>query len=305
MRTLTIVVGFAAVLMLTGCPPTGKNFLTGDGRIKAPIPAAPPTAEVLVQNLNDNAQRLQSIQADSLRIRAEADGQGITLLGRMTTQKPSNFRLQADIMGKRAVDMGSNSQEFWYWVSQANPPALVYCSYEDFRAGRARMPFPFQPEWIIETLGMMERNPKGVYQVEVKPNTIELVEQTTSPQGQPVRKVTFFARTPLQDGRYPVVGHQLQDAKGQPICTARVEDTHYDRTSGAAVPRQVTLSWPAEHLQLSLKLDGLTVNNTINPTSAGMLFTRPNMPRSIDLAKVYAQPMGLQQAGAYSTPTRR
>src|SRR5262249_44341453 len=162
---------------------------------------------------------------------------------------------------------------------------LVHCSYENLATGKARMGLPFQPEWIIETLGMKERNPQAKYEVAVHQETVDLIEQTTSPQGQPVRKVTVFNRKPAANGQYQVVAHHLMGVNGEkePICSAYIKEVHYDPQSKALVPKRVVLSWPAEKMKLDMVLERPTVNPQIDQNRASVLFVRPDLGgRTID-----------------------
>jgi hypothetical protein len=150
---------------------------------------------------------------------------------------------------------------------------------------------------------MTERDPQGTYQVNATQKTYDLIEQTTSPQGQQVRKVTSFSRTPMANGRYQVVAHHLQSAKGEIICSAHIANVHFDKASGALVPQRIQLQWPAEKMQLDMTMDRQAVNVPINPNQAAAMFTRPNMGGivNVDLARGISQPMGyVQQAGGYS-----
>ena len=36
----------------------------------------------------------------------------------LACQKPRDFRLKGSIGGKQVVDIGSNDDEFWYWISE-------------------------------------------------------------------------------------------------------------------------------------------------------------------------------------------
>ena len=110
----------------------------------------------------------------------------------MICQKPRNFRLSAKALGNTAADLGSNDREFWFWISKNEPPYLYHCSYEDYARG-VRMPLPFQPDWIVEALGVGEYDPAKNYRVVPSGAGVDLVEETTS-QGQPVRKITRLAR---------------------------------------------------------------------------------------------------------------
>src|SRR5207253_1972708 len=91
----------------------------------------------------------------------------------------------------QVADLGSNNEEFWFWLSKAPKPYQYYCSYEDLKKGVPYLPIPFQPEWIMETLGLGPYGPVERYQLESddKTQTLRLVEMARSPQGTPLRKV--------------------------------------------------------------------------------------------------------------------
>src|SRR5215831_1337464 len=177
-----IVLGIA--LLAAGC--NHAPYMRRDQATAAPPPRTPTVPE-LVQYLNDNAQNVQSVQA-SVEMDARQDRQPVQLGGLLACQKPRNFRLKAKVMSQPAVDIGSNNEEFWYWISKAEPPSVFHCSYRDLaRPEGVRMPFPFQPDMIIMALGIGEYNTDASkYQVQVNGQTLELVEDAVSPQGQPV-----------------------------------------------------------------------------------------------------------------------
>jgi hypothetical protein len=293
MRFLGTTVGLGLVLLLAGCDPFHQFH---NQQPHPPIPAEVPSKEALVSYLNDNAQRIQSIDC---RRPVDLDvKQGIRpsigLTGRLVCQKQRNFRLQADWNGKTEVDMGSNQTEFWYWIAKGDP-YLVHCSYEDLARG-VKTPFPFQPEWIMETLGMADHDASRMT-LAVKQNTLELVENGTGPQGQPVRKVIVLSRAQVTPGRPQINAYVLQDANGTQICSARIVETHYDPASGAVVPQKVVLRWDAERVELTLRLNGMIVNGNIPANQATALFTRPPMAgvASYDLARGPDRPAGTVQ----------
>lgn len=296
MRHVVSMVGVGAILLACGC--SNSKW----GMIRAPQPTAsvpasePITAERLVANLNRNAQQLRTLECQDLELDCRQRHQPIGLLGWMVCQQPRSFRLAAKVAGSQVVDLGSNDQEFWYWISKAEPPYLFHCSYEDLARGQARMPFPFQPEWILEAMGMAEHNPVSAT-VQMHPTTVELIEQGASSQGQPVRKITVFSRTPS--------GLQVRDfivqdaATGKEICAANIAE--WQQVNGLAVPKRVRFQWPAEQIELKLKLGEVTVNRPLEGERMARLFTRPNMAnvQSYDLARGLDAGAGpVQRAGA-------
>ncbi|GIW80450.1 MAG: hypothetical protein KatS3mg105_2257 [Gemmatales bacterium] len=287
------------VAFLSGC----HNWSNLRGRSPlAPAPAvsaAVPTSSQLVRYLNDNAKRMQTLEVRELQMDATQKLRSIGMSGQMVAQKPNNFRLVARVGGTTVCDLGSNQQEFWYWLSKADPPYLFHCSHQDFaRVPPERMPFPFQPEWVIEALGMAELDPNGNYEVITNPRTIELVERTKTPQGLPVRKKTVFNRA---DSAVQVVAHLLEDQNGKTICAAYVREVQHDPATGAVVPRRVELVWPEQSIKLKLKLNEVSVNRPMSPERSARLFARPQLRdvRTYDLAGGIGQPTGLRPVGGY------
>src|SRR5262249_52761543 len=154
----------------------------GDGR--APDPAS------LVKYLNDNAGRVQSLRCPSVDMSCRMGRTRVGLDAIMVCQKPRNFRLRGKVLGRDAVDVGSNGEEFWYWMGQEKPPVVYHCSYKDLASSKARLPFPFHPDMVVAALGIGEYDPAGKYEVKENGKYVELIERTTTPQGQPARKVT-------------------------------------------------------------------------------------------------------------------
>ncbi len=264
-----------------------------------------PKAEELVRSLNANAARVKSLECADLVLDGKGDGQSFGADGSLACQKGAapgvapNFRMDATVLGHREVDIGSNGQEFWYWIGRAPEPYVFHCAYTDFRAGKARMPFPFQPEWIVEALNIAEYDPTKTYEVRegpAKSNTVELIEATRSPQGEPVYKVTVFNRGGGRDRGPQVAARELRDAKGARICVAQNLEMQRDGLTGAEIPRVVRLNWPQQKMELKLTMNKVKVNGALD----GALFTRNNL-RNIagyDLARGPDAPAnGIQRAG--------
>jgi hypothetical protein len=221
-------------------------------------------------------------------------------------QQPKNFRLRAKsgVIGQVA-DVGSNDQEFWFWVYGDKPPYLYHCTHADLARG-VRLPFPVQPEWVMEALGLARRDQNGLanYRVEVRGDSFELIEDATSPQGERVQKVTVF-KNPRATGSTPhVVELKLLDANGKTQCVATVESVHRfasaDGSHPAVLPHKVKLVWPA--YQMSLKMiipqSGLKLNGASTAIATNRrIFLRPTLDgiRSFDLARQAVDAPGIER----------
>jgi hypothetical protein len=305
MRYVTSGVGLAGVILLLGCnnAPHRRDSVGTAG----PAPTGETSSTVLVSYLNNNAQRVQGLTALEVAIDCKQDGSPVPgLQGKLFCQKPRSFRLTGTVVSQPAVDVGSNEQEFWYWIRENKPPYVFHCSYQDLNRRQIAMPFPFQPEMIMEALGIAEYNPADTYRVESRGKTLELVHSTTTPQGMPVQKVTVFANGPtaVQAGRPQVLAHILKDGQGHEICRATISEVQVDRATGAVLPRRVQLVWPAQKIEMRMKLDDVHVAPITGPR-AETLFSRRNLRyETYDLAQGRKDdPSGqVQRTGGYAYP---
>jgi len=284
LRHVATILGLGILVTLAGCSSTRWGFVKNNDRPTTPASSEPPSTAQLVEYLNNNAGRIQGLRVEELDLTCTQGIKSFGLRGTMVTEKPRNFRLVAKTLGNPVVDLGSNDQEFWYWISKGDPYQF-YCSYKDLKEGRVnRMPFPFQPEWVMESMGLGPYGPPEKYKLEYDADTVKLVEKTTSPQGTPVRKVIVFKRTEVQAPNAQVTDYLLvDDASGKEICGAHITDVQIDRATNAIVPKRIALRWPSEKLTLALRLDELS----LNPQVPRQVFQRQTMPniQSFNLAR--------------------
>jgi hypothetical protein len=287
-----------AVPFLTGCHLLPSRDTNNQPTVP---PKATPDVPALVNYLNQNAQRVQTVRA-KVAIDAKQGRQVIGLDGNLACQKPRDFRLRANVLGQPAVDLGSNEQEFWYWISKASPPYVYHCSYKNLATSKVTVPFPFQPDMVMAALNMAEYDPKARYELKVQAKTLELIQETTSPTGQAVKRVTVFNRLLARSGEPQVLSHLLLDSRGKLICRANVERVTTDRTSGGIIPTRVMIEWPAQSVSMKLMLSDVQAN-TIDKKAAGFMFSRANLTSydSFDLARgAIDSPGAVRRAGATS-----
>lgn len=278
----------------TGCNQFNFGFLRSWN--DSDLPKGTITTEQLVHYLNENAKRVESLRCDDVQVRV-AKGLGViqqaNLDASLICQRPRNFRMIAYYIGRQPeVEIGSNDQEFWYWIRRAKNPAQIYCRYDDLESGRVKhMPFPFQPEWVMEALGMAEFGPADRYTLKETRDEIRLIEQTRSPQGKPVRKIIVFnrRRANIQRGEPQIRAFILEDATtGKEICSARIRSAQLDKHNGALLPREIELRWPAEDISLTLRLINPRANVQISEQDRVVFFDRPKLEGipSLNLAQL-------------------
>jgi hypothetical protein len=286
-------VALCGLMVLAGCNTFG--FIRPVPQTRGDAAAADlPSKEALVGYLEANANYVQALRCDDLMLTASA-GMGIVqkmdLHGRMMCQRPRNFRMSAEFMGKTEVEVGSNNEEFWYWLRRGEPPYQIHCSYKDLSDGKVRtLPFPFQPEWVIEALGLGNYGPADQYILDSHdPATFRLVAQSRSPQGKMVRKVIVFRSKKAQGTDAQVTDYLLlDDASGKEICAAHISQVMFVDVGApfkVTIPYKVDMRWPEMKMRMSMRFDGLKVNPNPPIDPAVAFQRRPlNGVPSFDLA---------------------
>jgi hypothetical protein len=284
----------AFCILSAGCNLFGPRPEPPDAKAP-PVPTGAmrtPSAVELVDYLNREAGYLQSIQTSDLTIDVRAQGNAVGLDGgTLLCQKPRYFKLVGKKFGSQEVLVGSNDERFWFFVKRDPSDALYHCSHTEYANGSsAELPFPFQPEWVLEALGMGQLDPGGSFRVDEDKTTFRLIEDSRL-RGQPITKVTVFYKGGAQGNQPQVKARMMYDAQDRLICQATVKSVTripVDRASAgsraavATCPRVIKLEWPAQDTTLELDLGRVQINRQLEMQA----FQMPRLGgRQVDLAR--------------------
>jgi hypothetical protein len=303
------------VLLAVGCNHLIPNRSGGNG-IDPPPQAAKPTVENLVEYLNRNAAGIhadQAINCNNVNIIVEADAGRVGIDCKLICQAPRNFMMSGIVVGSPAVDIGSNDKEFWFWSKEIKPAYLYHCSYDALARG-VKVPFPFQPEMAVSALGLAQYDrTKSKYELKVvndnrgKPKTIELIEQATTPDNRPIKKVTVFNYSQVADVSQPqIVAHILKDGQDRIVCAATIRTAQQvGGAGGPIIPRIVEFSWPEQKMKMTMRIENPRIV-PMPPEKAASTFTRQNLQhQAVDLATQTLDGGGLERTGASAPIYRR
>ncbi len=292
MRKVQAVFMLTLLVALAGCPEGSRmNLIRPSG--DSPTPTAPPAKEDLVAYLNNNAARIPGIKSDDITLTCYMGGPvGIPLGGKLCAQGPRKFRMTGEMMGRPEVDLGSNDQEFWYWIRQGDKYQF-FCPYQSIEDGKVNMPFPFRPDWVLEAMGMGNYGSAEKYELVVDAEHLKLIEKTRSAQGVPVKKIIVLRRFKAKGDEAQVTNLLLEDEKtGKLICSAQIVRRQI-LPNGAELPRELKLEWPEQKLKLVLHLN--RVDMTQNPPPNA--FVRAPISGFPSLNMATGRVEALQQAG--------
>jgi hypothetical protein len=236
-----------------------------------------PTATELVAYLNDNARKVPGLYCKLVYMDAKQGNRSIGMVATMACERSRNFRMKAVVGGQPAADFGSNEDEFWYWINQNEPPYVFHGKYADMGTARAQPPIPFQPDLVIDALGIGDYDPNAKYDVRTGKDYVELIEPSTSIQGKRVWKVTVFNRGAVTATKPQVVAYILKDAEtGKDIAVATVTSAQVNRETGAVLPKSLVLTLtppekPDAKVEMIMKFENLQVK-TFDQDQRGTMF---------------------------------
>lgn len=239
------------------------------------------TAEEIVNTLNDNVTKLYAWRSTDVKITARQGGVPIMLSAVMAVESPRKLRLIVRSFASDEVDLGSNPERFWFWMRRGDPHGILTASYDDVADGRPMGPIPFQPDWLIETLGVVPFS-NAEFEMKEQPGTpsrrVQFVADQVTPQGKRVQ------RTMIVDACQGVVlEHALRDQSGRLI--ARATLSNYQREpSGVRLPHRVDLFWPDSGVDLTMRMGHIEVNPTAVSEQTWSMPSYPDAP-VIDLTR--------------------
>ena len=271
----------AVLLGLSGCRAAGTGSLSLHPRPHAPT-ASLDVQEFIAEH-NRNAERIQSLEAKPSIILTSGRRQA-PLQGRMALERPRNFKLELSTIRSTAADIGSNDQEFWFWVSNDEDKAIYWCNHSDL--GSSPLPVTYQPDWIIEALGLKPISPEEAEQIRVQPgpyaDTTALVFPTTRNQGGSSTRVMIVSNDERTIKEYRLYTPDLKTVIAQAVPSRYkafpTASSDADSASTCRLPEKIRLDWKRDQLVLDVALREVTLNQFFDASRRASLFVEPDLP---------------------------
>ena len=252
-------------------------------------------AEKYIAKHNKNAAAIRSLEASpSITVVGDRGGRAN---GHLALEGKRNFRLEVEAFHKPLADIGSNDQEFWFWVKDDKEKAIYVCDHTN----TSQLAVTLQPDWIMEAMGLREFSDTEAKTVHAKPGeapgTLILTQSRKDPRGQIYTKETLVVE---KDGE--IREHKLfsnSGARKELLASAIVSKYMYikyentpakntDVSDGdpistptqtlVQIPGNVRLTWVKENLSIDIAMTSAKVNPTFAPRRKMALFTEPPIP---------------------------
>jgi hypothetical protein len=278
LRLACLLVFAGWIASLEGCM-LGRFILRRPHDQMASVPrphfSTDPQLEEVVDHLNRNVDKLHAWRAHGVRIRAN----NMPLSGTLAVEEGQHLRLVVNSIAGHEVDMGSNNDVFWIWAKRMEP-SYVYCRHEQIDAARQSLGVPFEPQWLMQALGVAPLDTEGLtMQIDPTRQHARLVQPVVTAHGHPLQKVM---QVDLVHGI--ITEHSIYDAHGQKVAQARLEDFRLDKSSGVVLPHRVKLDWPQNQMSLVMNMGHIEVNP---PAIPSQIWEMPCMPgeQLVDLGR--------------------
>jgi hypothetical protein len=292
-----------ATLGLGGCVAFNRGSL-----VRAPRPVAerPLELDAFVVEHNRNAERVQSLQASPT---IAVKGKVMTALadGRMALVRPHNFSLLLKSHGATKANIGSNAEEFWFWVQNDNDKSIYWCDYSELES--SALAVTYQPDWIIEALGLQPISREEAAQIKVEtgkePGTSALVFPSSRRGGETYTRVMIVSNYTLRLKEHRIYAGNLRSLLSQAQVSRYKDFETGESESGSRetcyLPESLKLDWKREQLVLEVLLKDVAVNQ-FDMSRAAAVFVEPAVPgyERVNLAELSRA----QQQGGRTTVRR-
>jgi hypothetical protein len=235
--------------------------------------------EEFVAERNRNAEAIQSLIARPSIVAAMEKQRPVHVDGKMALERPRNFELSLSHWNDQKGDIGSNSEEFWYWVANKEQPYIYWCRYGELAT--SDLPVTYQPDWIIEAMGLkpIPADEAGCIRVRkgVEPDTTVLSFPPVRDRGEPYTREMVVSDRDRRVRKLRIFSEKPRALIAEALPTsyqAYPGDTAAPSRTTCYLPSRLKLDWRREQLVLDVTLKDVTVNQ-FDHSRAAALFTEP------------------------------
>jgi hypothetical protein len=306
-RKAVLLLSIGALLCLAGC-----HAGTSGGLSPRPEPSLPKLSAIqAIEKHNENAKRVVALVAQPTIVVSTPGQSPGKVDGKLSLERPKNFKLVMKSLRGQEADIGSNDDEFWFWVNNKADRSVYVCSYED--VDRTRLSAGFQPDWIVEAMGLRTVSHDEADKMIVKDGdrlyTMKLISTRTGSNGSVLTKETIIDNAGL------IREHYLYQGQGKTrtlVASAVIEKFHppiatLDGSGSVTLPAKFRLTWVQEQLTLDINLREPQLVAGFSVAQRHEKFVEPEDPnlRRTNLAEIVPTPSTAPRSRAAADPPAR
>lgn len=194
----------------------------------------------------------------------------ISLYGNLYLED-NKFRLTANSLFGKELDLGINDQELWYWSKRSKPKGIYYSNIENI--DKTMLKAALSPSWLIKALGLSCHNDKNTKIIHNEKNDyIVNMEINHLKQSQTI--VTI-----IEKNTNKILENCLYDDKGKIIAKASI--TQHQIIDEYTIPKKININWYEEGIQMEWTLNQTNISQKINKS----VWIKPNIQPSFNIGK--------------------
>ncbi|MBL4883391.1 MAG: DUF4292 domain-containing protein [Planctomycetaceae bacterium] len=215
------------------------------------------TKEEIIAYVNQHIEPIHSWQSTSARVRVS--GVPVSLNAMLAVEEPRKLRftVSSGLSGQSEFDIGSSSEELWFFVKRMEPKAIMTVKHSELEQIQNQMPIPFQPEWLMEVLNVstIDASEADLVRDPDNPYSVQLVSHHRNEQGQETRKIITVD---LKKGE--VREHQLYDSEHRLLASAKLTDYRQFPNTKARLPYDIRLEFAQQDKTMHIELKSVEIN---------------------------------------------
>jgi hypothetical protein len=268
-RTALVLFAMATLVSASGSQCHRRNpaaYTTYGPRVLT----ATPTGAEIIQVVNANSAKIRSLFTTDATLTVPG---APSLRANLAVERDKKLRLRAETaLTGSELDLGSNDELFWFWIRRNPPPTIYFCRHAQFATSAAKQMLPIDPAWLLDALGLVSFDPNLQHSPPERAanGRWQIRTLVPGPTG------TMSKLTVIDDARGWVLEQHLYDERGTLVASALTNRQWLDPASGAVVPQEIEVIWPATQFRLKFDVAKWTVNSM--PADPTQLFTMPTAP---------------------------
>jgi len=174
-------------------------------------------------------------------------------------EKPKKLRVLGGITGMGTeFDLGSNDELFWFWAKRLEPKAVYYARHDEFANSPSRSIIPIEPEWLIETLGIIELKETDTHEEPKRDEegNLQVTSYLKTPRGVYPRMITFNPQTGA------ILKYAIYAPNGLPFVGAILSNHEVDPVTGILYAKKIVITCPEANETITINMGSVSFNSS-------------------------------------------
>lgn len=211
----------------------------------------------------------KSLSVNSLHIRYKQI-MAVSLFGNIHLEG-NKFRLTANSILGKELDLGINNDELWYWSKRSKPRALYYSTVKNM--DKTMLKAALNPSWLIRAIGLSIDQNKNSKIIE-KDSTTKILNVEMNHLGQ-----NQIIETIIDSKTKKILANNLYDSDGKIIVKATI--SQHQMISDYVIPKKINIVWYEEGIQMEWTFNQVKVDQSINSS----IWKKPDIRPSINIGR--------------------